>query len=86
MASFRDMKTFLVLVLSVTALYVWQRRGDTNAVTENKPAVVQKVAPITPTVGSPSAVSEHNWAKHSLDRAHEVANQVRTSRQQSDQQ
>lgn len=76
-ASFQGMKTFLVLVLSVTALYVWQRSGASDAVTENKPAA-EKVAPVAAT---PSAVSEHNWAKHSLDRAHEVMDQVHESRQ-----
>lgn len=76
-ASSRDMKTFLVLVLSVTALFVWQRSGEKNAVSKNKPAV-EKVGPVAVT---PRPVSEHNWAKHSLDRAHAVADQVRESRQ-----
>lgn len=75
------MKTFLVVVLSVTALYIWQRNGETSAVTENKPAV-QKAAPPAP---SPSAVSEHNWAKHSLDRAHAVVDQVQQSRRENGQ-
>jgi hypothetical protein len=72
------MKTFLVLVLSVTALFVWQRSGENDAVSENKPAAVEKVAPVAAT---PRPVSEHNWAKHSLDRAHAVADQVQESRQ-----
>lgn len=80
-ASSEGMKTFLVLILSVTALYLWQRSGDREAVTENKPAV-EKVAAVAAT---PRPVYEHDWAKHSLDRAQEVANQVRTTRQQNEQ-
>ncbi|MEO5719579.1 MAG: hypothetical protein ABIR29_13550 [Chthoniobacterales bacterium] len=73
------MKTFVVLVLSVIALFVWQRQNQ------------QTAAPAQPTVGkttsapaAPRPVSEHNWAKHSLDRAHEVANQVQQSREQNE--
>ena len=70
------MKTFLLLVLTVTALYVWQRQGN-DAVTATKPKPETSVA--APAAARP--VSEHNWAKHSIDRAHEVADQVRKSRQ-----
>ena len=70
------MKTFLVLALSVTALYLWQRSGERDAVPENKAAV----AKVATAPASPRPVSEHNWAKHSLDRAHEVADQVRETR------
>ena len=80
-ASSRGMKTFLVLVLSVTALYVWQRSGDSDAVTENKPAVEKVVA----VAATPRPVYEHDWAKHSLDRTHEVMDQVWESRKQNDQ-
>jgi hypothetical protein len=76
----RGMKTFLVLVLSVTALYVWQRSGHSDAVTENKPTV-EKVAVA---LATPRPVSEHNWAKHSLDRTHEVMDQVQQSREQNE--
>jgi hypothetical protein len=74
------MRTFLLLVLTVTALYVWQRQGN-DAVTAAKPRAETAVA--TPAV--PRPVSEHDWAKHSIDRAHEVANQVRETRQQNEQ-
>jgi hypothetical protein len=69
------MKTFLVLVLSVTALFVWQREGEKNAMA-NKP---RRATPSAATA-SPRPVSEHNWAKNSLDRTHAVMNQVRQSR------
>ena len=75
------MKTFLVLVLSVTALYLWQRNGDQDATTDSKPAVEKKV---TVAAATPSAVSEHNWAKHSLDRTHEVIDQVQQSRRSNE--
>jgi hypothetical protein len=74
------MRTFLLLVLTVTALYVWQRQGN-DAVTATKPRVETAVANRV----APRPVSEHDWAKHSIDRAHEVANQVRETRQQNEQ-
>ena len=70
---------FLVLVLTVTALFVWQRSGNNDAATGAPPAT--KVAGSA----TPRPVYEHDWAKHSLDRAHDVADQVRKSRQQNEQ-
>ena len=73
------MKMFLVLVLSVAALFVWQRQGN-ETVTATKPPA-EKQATVA---AVPRPISEHNWAKHSLDRAHEVADQVRQTRGQND--
>jgi len=73
------MRTFLLLVLTVTALYVWQRQGN-DAITATRPRTEKAVS----TQAAPP-ISEHDWAKHSIDRAHEVANQVRETRQQNDQ-
>ena len=73
------MRTFLLLVLTVTALYVWQRQGN-DAVTATKPRGETAAA-----ARSARPVSEHDRAKHSIDRAHEVANQVRETRQQNEQ-
>ncbi len=64
---------FLILVLSLTALFVWQRN--------NHEATKMSLATPAP---SP-IVSEHDWAKHSLDRAREVRNQVTQARQQNEQ-
>jgi hypothetical protein len=75
------MKTFLVLVLSVTAIFIWQRNGDRSAAVENN-AAVEKTAAAPAT---PRPVYEHDWAKHSLDRAHAVADQVRETRQSNEQ-
>lgn len=74
------MKTFLLLVLSVTALFVWQRQG-TDGVSATKPQVETRATFAT----APRPVSEHDWAKHSIDRAHEVADQVRQSRKDNEQ-
>jgi len=51
------MKMFLILVLSVTALFVWQRSNQ-ETTKKDQPAPTTKA----------STVSEHDWAKHSLDR------------------
>ncbi|HEY1582629.1 MAG TPA: hypothetical protein VGF73_05985 [Chthoniobacterales bacterium] len=74
------MKTFFVLVLSVTALFVWQRKAEEAGNATPRPAVNADIT----TAAQPS-VSEHNWAKNSLDRAHEVMDQVRETREQNDQ-
>jgi hypothetical protein len=80
-APFQGMKMFLILVLSVAALFFWQRHGRNDAAQETKlPVSTSAVAATTP-----RPVSEHNWAKHSLDRANEVAGQVRKTRQQDEQ-
>ena len=76
-----EMKTFLVLVLSITALYLWQRSGDQKAPSQSKPAM-DKVATAAVT---PGPVSEHDWAKHSLDRTHEVIDQVQQTRRSNEQ-
>ncbi|HEY3663939.1 MAG TPA: hypothetical protein VGL24_12375 [Chthoniobacterales bacterium] len=75
------MKTFLVLVLSIVALFVWQRQGAETATGTKAP----KAASAPAQVPQPRPVSEHNWAKNSLDRAHAVADQVQQTREQNDQ-
>ena len=71
------MKTFLLLVLSVTALFIWQRNGK-PAATETK--ATHEIPTATSSPARPT--SDHNWAKRSLDRAQEVADQVRKSREE----
>jgi hypothetical protein len=75
------MKMFLLLVLSVTALFFWQRHGSNDAAQETKPPVSTSAVAAT----TPRPVSEHNWAKHSIDRTHEVMDQVHQSREQNEQ-
>jgi hypothetical protein len=68
------MKMFVILVLTVTALFVWQRSNQEKTGKDQ----------LAPTARV-SAISEHDWARHSLDRAHEVAGQVVRVRQENDQ-
>jgi len=59
------MKKFVVFALLVTAFFIWLNRNDSS-----KPASPAAQA-------KPSAVSEHDWAKHSIDRARAVTEQAR---------
>jgi hypothetical protein len=68
------MKTFIVLVLTVTALFVWQRNSE-------PPAPAR--APATRKAAAQTA--EVNWPKNSLDQARRVVDQVRTLREQNEQ-
>ena len=67
------MRKFLVITVlaGLTWLFIVQKRNEA-AKPEPKSKTVAQVA------GSPSVrpVSEHNWMKHSLDRANEVKRQV----------
>ena len=76
-----EMKTFLVLVLSLTALFLWQRNGNQETAAQPKPTTEK----VTTAAVTPGPVSEHNWAKHSLDRTHEVMDQVQQSRRSNEQ-
>lgn len=69
---------FLVLVLSVTALFLWQRKGDNDAAGGNKPTVANTAA----VPASPRPVYQLDWAKNSLVRTHEVMDEVRQTREQ----
>ena len=73
---------FLVLVLSVTALFVWQREGEKAALADKA-----RIAPPSAATAAaiPRPVSQHNWAKNSLDRAQAVADQVRQTRAENEQ-
>jgi len=73
------MKTFLLLILTVTALFIWQRNGK-PAATETK--ATRELPAATSSPARP--ISDHNWAKHSLDRARKVADEARNSREQND--
>lgn len=72
------MRKFLViLVLAGLAwLFVVQKRNETpkRVATETKPATLTTKGTVASV--SPRPVSEHNWMKHSLDRANEVKKQV----------
>jgi hypothetical protein len=68
------MKTFIVLVLTVTALFVWQRNSG-------QPAPAKTPA----TRSAPAQTARMNWPKNSLDQARRVVDQVRVSREQNEQ-
>lgn len=71
----KSMKTFLLVGLTVAALCIWQRNVDHPAAERKSGDGAIAAAPPARTI------SAHNWAKHSLDRAHEVAAQVQESRE-----
>jgi hypothetical protein len=73
------MRTAVVLIIAAVlgCLFLMQKRHDQNAAP----------APTTDssTAQKPSAprpVSEHNWAKHAIDRARNVTDQVATQRKE----
>ncbi len=79
--SIESMKTFLLLVLTVVALFVWQRNAGQSPPGSNRPPTAyENSASASP---SPPGLA-HHWIKNSLGRAEEVAKQVRTSRAEND--
>lgn len=58
-----------VIIAGLGILYLWQKSSEPAPV-PNEHASVE--APV-----QPRQVSEHDWAKHSIDRAREVAEQGR---------
>jgi cytoskeletal protein RodZ len=69
------MRKFLVIAVlaGLGWLFVHQKRNEAPKETP-KTAAAQKA--------SPRPVSEHNWMKHSLDRANEVKRQVAQQRKE----
>ena len=67
------MRKFLVIAVlaGLTWLFIVQKRSE-SAKSEQKSKTVTQAAG----AASPRPVSEHNWMKHSLDRANEVKRQV----------
>jgi hypothetical protein len=62
--------------------FIWLDRNSSA----NLAAAKAKNQPSSPAAqASPGPVSEHNWAKHSLDRARAVSDQAREKRQEDDQ-
>lgn len=74
-------KTFLLLVLALSTAFVWQRSRDhaSESAPQTEKASATTVSP------TPRAVYEHDWAKHSIDRAHAVTDEVRQTRNENDQ-
>jgi len=63
------MKKFVLFAVLITAVFIWLNRNDSQK-------------PVTQTP-KPSEVSEHDWAKHSIDRARAVTVQARQNTAQS---
>ena len=74
---FLRMRKFLVIAVlaGLTWLFIVQKRSE-SAKPDQKSKTATQVAAST----SPRPVSEHNWMKHSLDRANEVKRQVAQQR------
>jgi len=72
LCSLLRMRKFLVIAVlaGLTWLFIVQKRSG-SAKPEQKSKTAAQVAS-----ASPRPVSEHNWMKHSLDRANEVKRQV----------
>jgi hypothetical protein len=70
------MRKFLVIAVlaGLACLFVVQKRSESQ-----KPAPEKTAAQAA---ASPRPVSEHNWMKHSLDRANEVKRQVAQQRKE----
>ena len=73
------MRKFLVIAVlaGLTWLFIVQKRSE-SAKPEPKSKTVSQVT----AAPSPRPVSEHNWMKHSLDRANEVKRQVAQQRKE----
>jgi hypothetical protein len=67
------MRKFLVITVlaALTWLFIVQKRSE-----HSKPELSNKTVAQSAASPSPRPVSEHNWMKHSLDRANEVKRQV----------
>lgn len=72
------MRKFLVIAVlaGLTWLFVVQKRSETQQATP------QKTGAQAAALNSPRPVDEHNWMKHSLDRANEVKRQVAQQRKE----
>jgi hypothetical protein len=73
------MRKFLVIAVlaGLTWLFVAQKRSEPSKPNSTAKTVTQIAA--SP---SPRPVSEHNWMKHSLDRANQVKRQVAQQRKE----
>jgi hypothetical protein len=68
------MRKFFLFALLLTAFFIWLNRNDNP-----------KSATPSPNAQNPQSVSEHDWAKRSLDRARSVRDQARQNQAESQQ-
>jgi hypothetical protein len=72
------MKTFMVLVLTVIALFVWQRANNPGGASPPNPSTRLAATPARP------PASAQSWVKNSLDRTHEAIEQLRRTREEKE--
>lgn len=76
------MKIFLIILAIGAGVYYWQQHHDATPTT----VPTSEKTPTAPAVAvAPRPVYEHDWARHSLDRTHEVMDQVAKTRKQNGQ-
>jgi hypothetical protein len=69
------MRKFFLFAVLLTAFFIWLNRNDAS-----RPAT-----PSINTQSQPASVSEHDWAKRSLDRARSVRDEARQKQVESQQ-
>jgi hypothetical protein len=69
------MRKFFLFVLLLTAFFIWLNRNDNS-----RPAT-----PNPSEQGRSQSVSEHDWAKRSIDRARSVRDEARQNQVESQQ-
>jgi hypothetical protein len=74
------MKIFFVVLVIGAGVFYWQSKSRTAATATDEKNSTAPIASVTP-----RPVYEHDWAKHSLDRTHEVMDQVGKTRKENEQ-
>lgn len=69
------MRKFFLFALLLTAFFIWLNRNDNS----------KQATPNPSEPGRSQSVSEHDWAKRSLDRARSVTEQARQNQTESQQ-
>jgi hypothetical protein len=73
------MKIFFVVLLIGAGVFFWHHHHSTSAIAADEKNSTVPTASVTP-----RPVYEHDWAKHSLDRTHEVMDQVAKTRKDNE--
>lgn len=72
----RGLVTFIVIAGIGGGFFAWQKRYQHQS--------DQAQPPSAQSAQSPRQVSEHDWAKHSLDTTHSVIDQIKHQRKDDD--
>jgi hypothetical protein len=69
---------FAILIFAgLGGVYLYQKTHSGSETAAAPPALTRSSAAAASSASPASTVSEHNWMKRSLDRAHEVAEKVK---------